>query len=81
MSTPPRPTISKVSPVWLTEAEAAVRLNMSQKWLQKVRQTGGGPEFAKFGSSVRYPIVALEEYERQSLRRSTSDFNGRGLGK
>jgi hypothetical protein len=61
---------------WLTEVEAAAHLNMSRKWLQKARLTGGGPRFAKFGAAVRYSMADLEEFERLSLRHSTSDVGG-----
>ncbi|GGD64863.1 helix-turn-helix domain-containing protein [Aurantiacibacter arachoides] len=62
---------------WLTEAEAASRLSMSKKWLQKMRLKGGGPRYAKFGSAVRYSLKYLEEFEEDSLRLSTSDVGGR----
>jgi len=64
---------------WLNETQAARRLNMSVKWLQKCRLTGteSAPRFAKFGSSVRYSVADLEQFERASLRTSTSD-DGRG---
>lgn len=62
---------------WLTEAETAARLSMSKKWLQTARRVGGGPRFAKFGSSIRYSLADIEEYERQSLCRSTSDAGDR----
>jgi hypothetical protein len=69
-------TQSQISPSerkWLTEAEAANRLNMSVKWLQKGRLRGGGPKYAKFGSAVRYAVADIEEFERANLRTSTSD--------
>ena len=61
---------------WLTEGEAARRLNISQKWLQKKRLEGGGLRFAKFGSAVRYALADIEEFEQASLRASTSDSGG-----
>lgn len=61
---------------WLTEIDAARRLGMSRKWLQKTRLSGHGPLFAKFGSAVRYSLRDIEEYERSCLRRSTSDDGG-----
>lgn len=66
-------TLNPSSGGWLTEAEAAQRLRMSRKWLQKARLTGNGPRFAKFGTAVRYSIAHLEEFEKASLRSSTSD--------
>ncbi len=62
---------------WLTETEAAYRLAMSTKWMQKMRHSGLGPQYAKFGSAVRYSLSDLERYERNQLRSSTSDL---GLG-
>lgn len=59
--------------LWLTEKQAAERLNMSVKWLQKERLRGGALPFAKFGSAVRYSMADIEEFERRSFRRSTSD--------
>ena len=59
---------------WLTETEAAYRLGMSTKWMQKMRHSGFGPRYAKFGSAVRYSLSDLEKYERERLRSSTSDL-------
>jgi len=58
---------------YLTETELAMRLNLSVKWLQKMRLVGGGIPYAKFGSAVRYPIDAIEDFERKALRGSTSE--------
>lgn len=58
---------------FLTEAETAVYLNMSRKWLQKERARGGGIPFLKFGAAVRYRFSDIEDYERKSLHISTSD--------
>ena len=59
--------------LWLTEGQAARRLNISTKWLQTQRQRGGGPRYGKFGGAVRYLISDLEKFELDSLRLSTSD--------
>jgi hypothetical protein len=58
---------------WLTEAETARRLGMSVKWLQKGRIIGGPLPHAKFGGAVRYALADIEIFERESIRRSTSD--------
>lgn len=63
---------------WLTEKEAAERMHMSQKWLQKMRLTGGGPRFAKFGAAVRYSLSDIEAFELSCLRQSTSDASPGG---
>ncbi|WP_443211293.1 helix-turn-helix domain-containing protein [Sphingobium sp. ba1] len=60
--------------VWLTEAETALRLNLSKKWLQAQRFKGGGIRYAKFGSAVRYSLADIEEYEARCLRPHTSDL-------
>jgi len=59
---------------WLTEAQTAERLNLSVEWLQKERLKGSRIRFAKFGAAVRYSVEDIEEFERQSLRGSTSDL-------
>lgn len=63
---------STAETLWFTEKEAARRLNMSVKWLQKQRLCGGGIPFAKFGSAVRYSLSHIQDYERASLRQNTS---------
>jgi hypothetical protein len=65
---------------WLTEAETAHRLNMSKKWLQKQRLNGGPLRFAKFGGAIRYLLADIEDFERQSLRSSTSDLGPNATG-
>jgi|JI8StandDraft_2_1071088.scaffolds.fasta_scaffold157828_2 hypothetical protein len=57
----------------LDERALACRLGVSVKWLQKMRQAGGGIPFRKFGRTVRYPLSAVIAFEAQSLRASTSD--------
>lgn len=57
---------------YLTEEQVALRLNLSVKWLQKMRQVGDGIIYAKFGKSVRYPISAVLAYEAAALRQNTS---------
>lgn len=59
---------------WLTETETARRLGMSVKWLQKMRVSGGGIRFAKFGNAVRYSVADIEDFESSALRTSTSDL-------
>ena len=56
----------------LQEAELASRWGMAVTTLQKWRQNSYGPHFFKFSSGVRYPIESVEEFERESLRKSTS---------
>jgi hypothetical protein len=46
---------------------------MSVKWVQKMRDVGGGIPFRKFGGRVQYAVADILEYEARTLRRSTSD--------
>ena len=60
-------------PHYLSEKQLARRLNMSIKWCQKLRYTGGGIPYLKLGNgAVRYAIDAVEAYERDNLRAHTS---------
>ncbi len=55
-----------------TEKQVAEYLNMSIKWLQKLRLTGGGIPYRKFGNKVRYGIADVLKFERASTRDNTS---------
>jgi excisionase family DNA binding protein len=57
----------------MRESEAAQRLGLSKRTLQKWRVTGGGPDFLKLGRSVRYSVKSLERWLARSRRRSTSE--------
>ncbi|MER2250003.1 helix-turn-helix domain-containing protein [Methylobacterium sp. NI91] len=59
-----------------TTPEAAQELGVSPNHLEKLRVTGGGPEFIKLGRSVRYEPTALQAYVAARRRRSTSDQGG-----
>ena len=59
-----------------TEKELSERLNISLKWLQKMRTVGGGPPFVRLGGSVRYKIERILEWEDSVERQSTSDSGG-----
>jgi hypothetical protein len=47
---------------FLTEREAAVRLRMNPNTLRNWRSAGVGPGFLRFGSLVRYSVVALDAW-------------------
>ena len=50
-------------------SEAASKLSLSISQMHKMRHFGTGPDFAKFGSAVRYSDKALEEcLVRQNIR-------------
>lgn len=57
----------------LNEKEVARRLDVAVTTLQKWRQQGIGPLFMKLSARVSYPEECLEEFERNSLRKSTSE--------
>lgn len=57
---------------YFTERELAEYLAVSVKWLQKMRLTGGGIPYVKFGAAVRYSVKAVREFEERSRRSSTS---------
>ena len=48
-------------------------LNVSASFLNKLRLTGGGPSYAKFGFHVRYTTSALLAYAESRTRTSTAD--------
>lgn len=57
----------------LNVREAAVELNISEDWLNKLRSRGGGPKFIRLGRSVRYRRSHLHEFAEENTRRSTAD--------
>ncbi|WP_224815175.1 AlpA family transcriptional regulator [Hasllibacter sp. MH4015] len=44
------------APLFLTEAQVAELICQSVRTVQKWRATGRGPDFYKFGQSVRYSV-------------------------
>lgn len=57
----------------LNEKELSQRWNVAVGTLQKWRQQSYGPAFLKLSSRVAYPIEAVEAFERENLRKSTSE--------
>ena len=57
----------------LDETELAARWKMSRKSLQRWRFWGTGPRHLKLGRKVVYLVQDVEDFERQSLRKSTSE--------
>ena len=57
----------------LNTDQAAQRLGLSPRTLERYRVTGEGPEFLKIGRAVRYAASALERWLKGCTRRSTSD--------
>ena len=57
----------------LTTEEAAPRVRLSPRTLERYRVTGGGPEFLKVGRLVFYQRKTLDAWLETKRRRSTSD--------
>jgi len=53
--------------------DAAKLLDVSASFLNKLRCSGDGPPYVKFGFHVRYNIPALLAWAESRTRRSTSD--------
>ena len=60
----------------LNTEQAAKRLRISPRTLEKFRVKGAGPKFFKIGRLVFYSDETLEEWTRSRLRNSTSDPGG-----
>jgi hypothetical protein len=52
--------------------DAAIYLGISESTLAKMRVHGTGPEFAKIGRTVVYPLAALRDFVSRHTRSSTS---------
>jgi hypothetical protein len=61
------------APHLLKTPDAALRLGLSPRTLEKHRCYGTGPAFHKLGGRVVYSIEALDAWVALGLRRSTSD--------
>ena len=59
--------------VYLNTREAAERLGLSTRTLDRYRVSGDGPVFLKFGGRVRYLLEDLDAWVRTRRRKSTSD--------
>ena len=56
-----------------TTREAARILRCSESYLNKLRCTGGGPEFIKIGASIGYRRFALNRWTQQRSFKSTTE--------
>ena len=56
---------------FLNRKQAAEFLNLKKCTLEKWAICGGGPDFCKFGRSVRYRISDLENYITNQTRQNT----------
>lgn len=61
------------APRYLKTPDAARRLGLSPRTLEKHRCYGTGPAFHKLGGSVVYAIEALDAWAAMGERRSTAD--------
>lgn len=57
---------NRAQPVFLTTKELAKRWRMSHRSLEGWRDKGLGPTYHVIGSSVRYHIDVIVEFERRS---------------
>ncbi len=55
------------------QAAVAKRLNVKTKTLEAWRHRGGGPQFIKVGTLVRYRSQDITDFIEQHVRRSTSE--------
>ena len=62
----------------MTPAEAASYHRLSKSTLDKLRLTGGGPVYAKFGRRVVYRSEDLLAWFQENRRTSTSDLMQEG---
>ncbi|MBM0207611.1 helix-turn-helix domain-containing protein [Micromonospora sp. STR1s_5] len=56
---------------------AADYLGLGKSTLDKLRLTGGGPQYSKYGRRVVYDPDDLDSWSEQHKRRSTSDTEAR----
>lgn len=61
--------------LFVSTTEASRRLGVSVNYLAKLRLTGGGPRFSKFGRTVRYSVKNLLEWAHARTQTSTSDVH------
>jgi predicted DNA-binding transcriptional regulator AlpA len=61
----------------LNQQEAAARLRLSERTLERSRVTGDGPPFVKAGRRVLYRPADLDEWIAARVRTSTSDIGAR----
>ena len=56
----------------LTQREAALALRLSERTLERLRVSGGGPCFVKAGRAVRYREADIEAWIADRVVSSTS---------
>ena len=58
--------------LFLTTAEAAHRLGLSPKTLERWRWAGFGPPYVKLGRAARYDVREVDAWAAERSRSSTS---------
>ncbi len=64
---------SPAAPRFLRTPEAATRLGLSARTLEKHRCYGTGPVYRKLGGRIVYAVEDLDAWAALGARRSTSD--------
>ena len=62
--------------ILLTERQAADKLGLSDRTLQRWRETGYGPPFRKPGKSVRYVEFEIDDWINRKRYGSSSAYPG-----
>jgi excisionase family DNA binding protein len=57
----------------LTQSECAEHLRLSERTLERLRTSGGGPKFVRMGRSVRYRLSDVEAWIASRVVGSTSE--------
>lgn len=66
---------------FLNTAQAAFYIGLSQRTLEKMRVTGGGPKYRKHGRYVRYHIDELDDWSKGRSRDTDSGDHQDGSGR
>lgn len=70
--------MNEIESKFLSESDAATYLSISKKTLQRLRCSGGGPDFCKLGkgrgSRVIYPLQGLHDWAMDKKCQSTSTY-------
>ncbi|MCR4265846.1 AlpA family transcriptional regulator [Nitratireductor sp. ZSWI3] len=66
---------------FLNTAQAAFYIGLSQRTLEKMRVTGGGPKYRKHGRYVRYHIDELDDWSKGRSQDADSDDDRGGSGR
>ncbi|RWA67408.1 helix-turn-helix domain-containing protein [Mesorhizobium sp.] len=65
---------------FLSTAQAAFYIGLSQRTLEKMRLKGGGPKFRKHGRYVRYHIDELDHWSKGHPQHSIAGDGKAGSG-